>query len=84
MENQSLQIDAISHETPIFAPGSPRKRAALDAAHRLQPPPGLRAAGDDDSGGGEGLSTGLHLSQLGGAYDPRCDTCFQAFLRLLV
>ena len=58
MENQSLQNDAISHEAPNFAPGSPRKRAALDAEHRLQPPPGLRAAGDDDFGGGEGAPPG--------------------------
>ena len=39
--------------------------------------------GADGPGRSKGLSTGLHISQLGGEYNPRLDSCISAFVRLL-
>ena len=42
-----------------------------------------RLFGEGGPGRSKALSTGLHLSQLGSEYNPRCDTCLRAFVRLL-
>ena len=42
-----------------------------------------RLFGEGGPGRSKALSTGLHLSQLGGMYDPRCDSVVKAFVRLL-
>ena len=42
-----------------------------------------RVFGADGPGRSKGLSTGLHLSMLGSMYDPRCDSCVKALVRLL-
>ena len=41
-----------------------------------------RLFGVEGPGRTKALSTGLHASLLGSEYDPRCDTCVRAFVRL--
>ena len=42
-----------------------------------------RVFGEGGPGRSKGLSTGLHISLLGGEYDPRCDSVVKAFVRII-
>ena len=59
------------------------RRGASEIAAMLTSRVAERVFGEGGPGRSKGLSTGLHIGMLGGEYDPRCDTCFSAFLRLL-
>ena len=75
---------------------SPRKRGQSDDSFERNPPPQRSRIAEAEeylhfvdfgAAGGhadaKGLSTGLHLSMLGSMYDPRCDSCVKALVRLL-